>query len=82
MVAVLNRMDYRIDINGVIGTYHANILTQYVEHQSVTSHCLFPIETVAEVDKVDETDKYSLDGCKFPSTQHTESFKDVSISND
>ena len=75
-------MDYRIDINSDIGTYHANILKQYVEPQSVTSHCLFSIETVAEVDKVDETDEYSLDGCTFPSTQCTESFKDISISND
>ena len=43
-------VDYRIDVKGVIGTYHANILTQYVERQSVTRHCLLSIETVAEVD--------------------------------
>ena len=79
MVKVLNTLDYRTDVNGVIGTYHANILKQYVERQSVTSHCLFSIETVAEVDEVDETDEYSLDGCTFSSTQRTESFKDISI---
>ena len=79
IVEVLNRMDYQIDVNGVIRTYHANILKQYVERQSVTSHCLFSIETVAEVD---ETNEYSLDGCTFLTTQHTESFKDVSTSND
>ena len=62
-----------------MGTYHANILKQYVERQSVTSHCLFSMETVAEVD---ETDEYSLDGCTFPSKRRMESFKDVSISND
>ena len=82
MVEVLNRMYYRIDVNGIVGTYHANILKQYVERQSVTSHCLFSIITVAEVDEVDEMDEYSLDGCAFPSTQRTESFKDISISND
>ena len=75
-------MDYPIDVNGVICTYHANILKQYVERQSVTQHCLFSIETVAEVDEVDETDEYSLDDCTFPPTQRTESFKDVSISSD
>ena len=48
----------------------------------MTSHYLFSVETVAEVDEVDETDEYSLHGCTFPSTQRTESFKDVSISND
>ena len=48
IVEVFNRMDYQTDVNGVIRTYHANILKQYVERQSVTSHCLFSIETVAE----------------------------------
>ena len=79
VVEVLHRMNYRIDVSGVMGTYHANILKQYVERQSVTSHCLFSMETVAEVD---ETDEYSLDGCTFPSKRRMESFKDVSISND
>ena len=72
VVEILNRMNYRIGVIRVIGTYHANILKQYVEHQSVTSHYLFSIETVAEVDKVDETDEYLLDGCTFPSTQRAE----------
>ena len=81
MVEVLNRMDYRIDVNGVIGTYDASILKQYVARQSLTSHCLFSIETVAEVDEVDETEEYSIDDCTFPSAQRTKLFKDVSISN-
>ena len=82
VVEVLNRMDYRIDVNGVIGIYHASILKQYVERQSVTSHCLFSIERVSEIDEVDEKDEYSLNGCTFPSRQRTESFKDASISSD
>ena len=69
---LLNMVDYRIDVNGVIGTYHDNILKQYVERRSMTSHCLFANETVAEVDGVDETDEYLLDGCIFPSTQRTD----------
>ena len=58
---VLNRMDY---VDGVIGTYHANILKQYVERRSVTSHCLFSNETVTNVDEVHETDEYSLHFCQ------------------
>ena len=73
-------MNYRIDVNGVIGTYHANMLKQYVERQSMASDRLMSIETVAEVDEAVETDK--LDGCTFPSTQRTETYKDVSISNE
>ena len=78
---VLNRVDYRIDLNGVIGTYHANMLKQYVERQSMTSHRLMSIETVAVVE-TDEADEYSLEDCTFPSTQHAETYKDVSISNE
>ena len=80
VVEVLNKMDYRIDVNGIIGTYNANILKQYVGRQSGTSHCLFSIVTVAEVDEVDETDEYVLDGCTFSLTQRTSSFKDVRCS--
>ena len=79
---VLNRMDYRIDVNGAIGTYHANMLKQYVERQSMTSHRLMSIETVAVVDETDEADEYSLEDCTFPSTQRTETYKDFSISNE
>ena len=82
VVEVLNKMDYRIDVNGIIGTYNANILKQYVGRQSVTSHCLFSTDTVAEVDEVDETDEYLLDGCTFSLTQRTSSFKDVSFSKE
>ena len=31
VVEVVNRMDYKIDVNGVVSTYHANMLKQYVE---------------------------------------------------
>ena len=78
---VLNRMDYRIDVNGVIGTYHANMLKQYVERQSMRSHRLLSIETVAVVE-TDEADEYSLEDCTFPSTQRAETYKDVSIPNE
>ena len=30
-VEAVNRMDYKIDVNDVVSTYHANMLKQYVE---------------------------------------------------
>ena len=30
VIEVVNRMDYKIDVNGVVSTYHANMLKQYV----------------------------------------------------
>ena len=33
VVEVVNRMDYKIDVNGVVSTYHANMLKQYVERR-------------------------------------------------
>ena len=35
LVEIVNRMDYRVDVDGVIGTYHANMLKQYVESKNV-----------------------------------------------
>ena len=31
VIEVVNRMDYKIGVNGVVSTYHANMLKQYVE---------------------------------------------------
>ena len=44
MVEIVNRMDYKVDVDGVVGTYHANMLKQYVERKTVTSHCLLSSE--------------------------------------
>ena len=40
IVEVLNRVDFRINVNGYIHTYHANILRLYVERKAEISHCL------------------------------------------
>ena len=48
----------------------------------MTSHRLMSIETVAVADEADEADEYSLEDCTFPSTQRTETYKDVNISNE
>ena len=68
-----------INAHGITGTYHANMLMQYVKRQRMTSHRFISIETVAVVDEADE---YSLENCTFLSTQRTETYKDVSISNE
>ena len=31
VVEIVNRMDYRVDVDGVVGKYHANMIKQYVE---------------------------------------------------
>ena len=50
VVEIVNRMDYRVDVDGVVGTYHANMLKQYVERKNVTSHCLLSAEANVTVD--------------------------------
>ena len=44
VVEVVNRMDYKIDVDGIVNTYHANMLKLYVERQDVMSHCLMSAE--------------------------------------
>ena len=82
MVKVLNRMDYRINVNGVASSYHANMLKQYVECRSLTSHRLISIETVAVVDQADYR-RTSVRREIVHSRQHSaRKHIDVSISNE
>lgn len=46
IVELVNRKDYKVDINGVVSTYHHNMLKQYVERQNMLSHCLLHFETI------------------------------------
>ena len=55
---VVNRMDYKIDVEGIVKTYHANMLKQYVERHTA-SHCLLSAESVISTE-VDENDVSSL----------------------
>ena len=41
VVEVVNRMDYKIDVNGVVSTYHAKMLKQYVER--LIFYCLLKL---------------------------------------
>ena len=80
VVEVVNRMDYKIDVNGVVSTYHANMLKQYVERRNELSHCLLSAEAIESVDD-DDIEEFPLDDCTFPTAKKSESFRDVSISN-
>ena len=81
IVEVLNRMDYKVDVNGVVNPYHANMLKQYVERQNVASHCLMSAEATASVNEDDDTEEFSLDDCAFPTAKQPESYNEVRISD-
>ena len=75
---------YRVNINGYIHTYHANILRLYVERKTEASHCLLSAKAsilLREEDE-DESDEYSLEDCAFPSNKEIETYRDVSISDE
>ena len=84
IVEVLNRVDYRVNVNGYIHTYHANILRLYVERKTEASHCLLSAEASIPLreDDDDESDEYSLEDCTFPSNKEIETYRDVSISDE
>ena len=44
IVEVLNCVDFHVNVNGYIHTYHANILRLYVERKTEASHCLLSAE--------------------------------------
>ena len=77
---VVNRMDYKIDVNGVVSTYHATMLKQYVERRNELSHCLLSTEAIESVDD-DDNEDFPLDDCTFPPAKKPESHRDVSISD-
>ena len=79
VVEVVNRMDYKIDVDGIVNTYHANMLKLYVERQDVMSHCLMSVEASSTVDEEVENEEFSLDECAFPTAKQPESYNDVSI---
>ena len=81
---MLNRVDYRVNVNGYIHTYHANILRLYVERKTEASHCLLSPEASIPLREEDDdaSDEYSLEDCTFPSNMEIETYRDVSISNE
>ena len=80
VVMVVNRMDYKIDVSGVISTYHANMLKQYVERRNKLSHCLLCAEAIESVDDDDNGD-FPLDDRTFPTAKKPESYRDVRYIN-
>ena len=81
VVEIVNRMDYRVDVDGVVGTYHANMLKQYVERKNVTSHCLLSAEANVTVNDETDTEEFGLEDCTVPTAKQPQSYNDVSISN-
>ena len=79
IVEVVNRMDYKIDVDGIVNTYHANMLKLYVERQDVMSHCLMSAEASSTVDEEVENEEFGLNECAFPTAKQPESYNDVSI---
>ena len=80
MVEIVNRMDYMVDVDGVVTTYHANMLKQYVERKNVTSHCLLFADANVTVDEETDTEEFGLDDCAFPKAKQPQLYNDVSIS--
>ena len=82
IVEVLNRVDYCVNVNSYLHTYHANILRLYVERKTEASHCLLSAEASIPLreENEDESDEYSLEECTFPSNKEIETYRDVSIS--
>ena len=68
VVEVVNRMDYKIDVNGVVSTYHANMLKQYVKRRNELSHFLLSAEAIESVDD-DDNEDFPLDDCTFPTAK-------------
>ena len=81
VVEIVNRMDYRVDVNGVVGTYLANMLKQYVERKNVTSHRLLSAAANVTVNEETDTEEFCLDDCAFPTAKQPKSYNDVSISD-
>ena len=59
-------MDYiKIDVDGIVNTYHANMLKLYVERQDVMSHCLMSAEASSTVDEEVENEELILMNVHF-----------------
>ena len=83
IVDVLNPVDNRINVNGYIHTYHANILRLYVERKTEVSHCLLSAKAsiMLREEGDAESDEYLLEDCTFPSKMEIERYQYVSISD-
>ena len=81
MVEIVNRMDYKVDVDGVVGMYHANMLKQYVERKTVTSHCLLSAEANETVDEETDTEEFGVNHCAFPTAKQPQSYNNVSVSD-
>lgn len=59
IINVVNRIEYRINVDGICRTYHANMPKQYIERQDDSTHFLFNMvgrNTEIENDDIDVED--------------------------
>ena len=70
-------MDYKVNANGVVSTYHASMLKQYVERRNELSHCLLSAEAIESVAD-DDNEEFPLDDCTFPTAKKPESYVSIS----
>ena len=61
VVEVVDRMYYKVDVDGIVNTYHANMLKLYVDRQNLTSYCLMSAEANLTVDEEVENKEFSID---------------------
>ena len=56
VLEVVNVMNYKVNVKGVVNTYPANMLKLYVERQSVASYCSTAIDAHCNVKSKDHRD--------------------------
>ena len=61
MVDIVNRMDYRVDVNGIVRTYLSYILKQYVERNNVMSHCFMSAKANVTIGEETEAKEFGFD---------------------
>ena len=66
VVKVVTNMHYKTNVNGVVSTYHSNLLKQYIERINELSHSLLSAEAI---DLVDNNEEFSLEDCTFPNAK-------------
>ena len=69
VLEVVNAMNYKINVKGVVNTYPANMLKLYVERQSVTSYRSAAIDVHCNVKSKDHRDPTATNLISFRITQ-------------
>ncbi|XP_055997762.1 uncharacterized protein LOC125654613 [Ostrea edulis] len=79
IVKKVGNVDYMLDVNGTVKTYHANLLKKYVDRVEPEVSFLMSIVTSEETDNSDSEDDQEV---YVEVSNSVESYKDVDINND